>query len=128
MDVKILSQEKTALPRQEVLAEVSYEEVTPSRAQLKKSVAAKTKSKEALVIVKTIKNHYGSRKSIVTAYVYDSEDSMKAIEFPKVLEKNAVKEEKKEESEESTPKEDVSKEEAPKTEESSDNKVEEKGE
>ncbi|PIN81425.1 hypothetical protein COV13_01240 [Candidatus Woesearchaeota archaeon CG10_big_fil_rev_8_21_14_0_10_32_9] len=93
MDVKIISQNKVTLPRQELLVEVSYEEITPSRAQLKQSIATKAKAKEGLVIVKSIKNHYGSRTALVSTYVYDTEDAMKAIEFPKVLNKNGIKKE-----------------------------------
>lgn len=97
MDIKILSEEKAVLPRKEISLEVKFEGSTPKRLDLKKEVAKKTKSKEDLLIVKKIFTDYGANVAKVLVYVYDDEDSLKRIEYAKVLEKNSPKPVAKEE-------------------------------
>lgn len=91
MDLKIVKEEKSALPRKEIECDLVYENVTPSRLQLVQSIANKTKAKEALVIVKKIDTTYGDKTAKVTAYIYDNEDAMSKIEYKKVIEKNTPK-------------------------------------
>ncbi len=118
MELKIESQEKSVLPRQDITATVSFGQVTPSRKELKKALAKKAGVKEELVIVRNVYTEYGERKAFVKAYAYDSEDALKHIEYAKVIEKNKSAEPKKEEkTEESPAKEEKPKEEAPKQEE-----------
>ena len=97
MELKIMEQKNSALSRKDITAEVTFENTTPSRQQLKQSIATKAKAKPELLIVKNVYNDYGQRKAIVHAHLYEDEESMKAIEYPKMLEKNAVKEEPKKE-------------------------------
>ena len=116
MELKIIKEEKSALPRKEITCTITYEETTPSRQQLLQSITAKQKTKPELTIVKKIKTDYGEKTATVTAYIYDNEETLKAIEYPKVIEKNTLKkEEKKEEAEESSdaPKEENKEAEAP---------------
>ena len=97
MDIKIIKEEKSVMPRKELTLEVTFEKSTPKRLDLKKEIATKTKNKEDLLIIKKIITDYGKRKSKVTAYVYNDEETLKKIEYPKVIEKNFPKQEKKEE-------------------------------
>lgn len=91
MNTEIIKKDKSALPRQEVQAVVTFESTTPSRQELIKDLSAKLKTKADLIIVKTIYTSYGNKEAVVVAYVYDDENSMKSIEYPKMVEKNTLK-------------------------------------
>lgn len=91
MDLKIVKEEKSALPRKEIKCELVYEQVTPSRSQIVQSIASKTKAKDTLIIVKNIYTTYGDKKAKINAYIYDNEDAMNAIEYKKMVEKNKPK-------------------------------------
>ena len=97
MEFKIKKEEKSALPRKEVIADLIYEGTTPSRAEIKQKISAKIKSKPELTIVKTIKPAYGENRAVVTVYVYDNVDAMNSIEYAGVVTKSIPpkKEEKK---------------------------------
>ena len=88
---------QATIPRKEIMLEVKFEKSTPKRLDLKREIAKKTKEKEELLIIKKIITDYGNRCAKVTAYAYKDEDTLKKIEYPKVVEKNFPKEEKKEE-------------------------------
>jgi len=126
MELKIESQEKSVLPRQDITATVSFGQVTPSRKELKKALAKKAGVKEELVIVRNVYTEYGERKAFVKAYAYDSEDALKHIEYAKVIEKNKSAEPKKEEKAEESPAKEEKKEEPPKAEEKKEEAKEEK--
>ncbi|MCF7865964.1 hypothetical protein K9L67_02135 [Candidatus Woesearchaeota archaeon] len=91
MELKIINETKSALPRKEIICTLAYDVTTPSRQQLIQSISTKQKAKSELVVVKKINPNYGEKTAEVTAYIYDNEDALKAIEFPKVLEKNTLK-------------------------------------
>ncbi len=97
MDIKIIQEKQSVVPRKEIMLEVNFEKSTPKRLDLKKEIAKKTNQKEDLIIIKKILTDYGTRCAKVTAYVYKDEDVLKKIEYPKVVEKNFPKVEKKEE-------------------------------
>ena len=82
MNIKILEQKKQPLlSRTEVTAEVTFEGTkTPSKSEVKKNIAAQTKSDEKLAVVKSIYNHSGSTIAQAVVYVYVSADEMKRIE------------------------------------------------
>ncbi len=98
MEIKKLSEEQSVLPRKEFVFLVEYEEKTPSRQELKQSLASKVKAKQELIVVKNINNHYGSKKSEVLVHVYDKEEDLKTIEEEYLVKKNQPP--KKEEEEE----------------------------
>jgi small subunit ribosomal protein S24e len=100
MDIKIINEKQAIIPRKEITLEVTFEKSTPKRLDLKKEIAKKTKNKEELLILKKIITNYGKRTAKITAYVYKDEETLKKIEYSKVIEKNTPKAEKKEESEE----------------------------
>jgi small subunit ribosomal protein S24e len=97
MDIKIIQEKQATVPRREIMLEVTFEKSTPNRLDLKREIAKKTKEKEELLIIKKIITDYGKRCAKVTAYAYRDEDTLKKIEYPKVVEKNFPKQEKKEE-------------------------------
>jgi len=99
MEFKIKKEEKSALPRKEVIVDLIYEGTTPSRAEIKQKILAKIKSKPELTIVKTIKPAYGENRAVVTVYVYDNVDAMNSIEYAGVVTKSVPpkKEEKADE-------------------------------
>ena len=103
MDIKIIKEEKSVMQRKELTLEVTFEKSTPKRLDLKKEIAKKTKTKEDLLIIKKILTNYGERTAKVLAYAYKDEETLKKIEYPKVIEKNTPKKEAKEE----TPEEEV---------------------
>ncbi|MFP4567399.1 MAG: hypothetical protein ACLFN8_00490 [Candidatus Woesearchaeota archaeon] len=97
MDIKIIQEKQAVVPRQEIMLEVAFEKSTPKRLDLKREIAKKTKTTEDLLIIKKIFTDYGKRCAQVTVYAYKDEETLKKIEFPKVIEKNFPKQEKKEE-------------------------------
>ena len=73
------------LSRTELQLDLPYKSATPSSIDVRKTVAEKLKSSEDLVVVKKIGNIFGSRKALVTAYVYDNQESLDKFEpKPKV--------------------------------------------
>ena len=97
MDIKIINEKQAVVPRKEINLEVKFENSTPKRLELKKEIAKITKQKEELLIIKKIITDYGKRQAKVIAYAYKDEETLKKIEFPKVVEKNFPKPEKQEE-------------------------------
>lgn len=91
MDVKDVKSSKILLPRKEVSVFVAYEGATPSRKQLKHSVADKVKAKEDMIIIRHIYTKYGSKEAEVIAYVYEDEKAFKALEYEKMIQKNSDK-------------------------------------
>ena len=94
MEIKKISENKSAMPRTETVFSVTYTEKTPSRLELKKALVKELKSKDELVFVKKILNDYGKKTLLATTYTYDSSEAMKSVEFEKQIAKNFPKEEK----------------------------------
>lgn len=91
MDIEIQKQTKVPLLRRErITGYVHFEEVTPSRLNIKKALAAKIKAPEEHVVVRHIYQKYGARKAKVIAHVYADEVVMKELEPQKLLEKNGL--------------------------------------
>ncbi|MGV8169363.1 MAG: hypothetical protein ACP5N3_04875 [Candidatus Nanoarchaeia archaeon] len=91
MDVKDVNTVKFLLPRKEVRVMVAFENATPNRKQLRKVVADKVKAKEELVIVRNVYTKYGSREAEVVAFVYETEEALKDLEYEKMINKNSDK-------------------------------------
>ena len=69
------------LKRREVVIQAEFAgKSTPAEAEVQKSLAEKLKAKENLVVIKKIRQVYGSPQAVVGAYVYDDETTLKAIE------------------------------------------------
>ncbi len=91
MDIKDVQSNKVLLPRKESKLLVSFEQATPSRKQLRKVVADKLKTSESLVIIRHVYNKYGSRDAEVVAFAYENDDSLKSLEYEKMIQKNSDK-------------------------------------
>jgi len=96
MELKIISEKQSTLPRRDVEATITYEDATtPSRKQLQELIAKKSHGKENLVVIKSIKPIYGQREARFSAFIYEHEDSMKKIEQAKMILKNQGKKQEK---------------------------------
>jgi ribosomal protein S24E len=91
MDSKNLESNKTLLPRKEVTVEITFENATPNRKQLRQMVAEKAKSKPELTIVRHVYTTYGSKEARIVAYVYENEEAMNSLEYKKMIDKNSDK-------------------------------------
>jgi ribosomal protein S24E len=112
MEVDTLKQKKhPLLGRDRVSGFIHFKGTTPSRLDIRKAVAQKTKSKEEKIIVRHIYQRFGENKAKVIAHIYDDDVMMQQLEPAGLLKKHAAKE-KKEEAKVEAPAE-----EAPKTEE-----------
>lgn len=104
MKLTILKERDTPLlSRKRVTCEVLYEGATPSRLELKKSVAKQLKADEKLVILKHIYTKFGKQKAKVIAHVYEKEEDLKKLEHEKLVAKHSPKKEEKKEDEEAKP-------------------------
>ena len=89
MEIKKISETKSALPRTEYLMSVKYDQSTPSRSDLKAKLSGNLKTKEDLTVVKKIENHYGEKVALVTVFVYKDEKTLNEVEFKHVLKKHS---------------------------------------
>lgn len=87
--MKIEKQEKKSLVEREEILAVAEEKVTPSKAKIQEELAVLIKKDKELIVVKHIYQKFGSNKSNVIAYAYDSAESLKKFE-PKKKEKKAA--------------------------------------
>lgn len=96
--------ENVVLHRDEVSAQVIFSDATPSRSDVIKALAAATKSKEELVIVRSLQGNYGGGSATLVAHIYKDRASLENVEREYMRTRNTVKaEEKPEESAEETP-------------------------
>jgi ribosomal protein S24E len=113
MELKIISKkEDPLLSRTVVEAEIIFEKATPSRAEIKGSLAKSLGKDEKLIVVKGIYTSYGLKKAKNMCYIYENEESLKKIEAE--TKKKSKKKEAKEGEEkkaEEKPQEQVKKEE-----------------
>ncbi len=105
MELKITSQEKNPfLQRQEIRFEVDSEKSTPSRKDVKSKLVALTNSTEDKILVKEIKNRFGSKNFFGTAFLYASAEKLQKTHKKFALKKEGLlKEEPKKEAAEEAP-------------------------
>ena len=121
--MKVLNENYSKLLHQKIIeVEIAHPgKATPSKDEIKKEIAKTAKAKEDLITIKKIKTDFGSGSSIVTAYVYDSEEDLRKIEpMTKHLKAQAKKAAEEAAKQAEAPKEE------PKKEETSEEKKEEK--
>ena len=81
MELKIAQKHKEQLlSRTKVTGDMTFESTTPKNEDVRKSIASAAKADEKLVVVKGIYNAFGAKKASFSAYVYDDEAAMAAIE------------------------------------------------
>ncbi len=97
MDIEIVKQKKLPLlSRERVTAYAHFTGATPSRQELKESLAKKVKAKEDHIIVRHIYQCFGNNKAKIIAHVYADEKIMKAFEPVTLLKKHGLVEQKEE--------------------------------
>ena len=82
MKLEIMKRKKNGLLKREEL-EFKVEEckVTPSKAEIRKKIAALNDTKENFVVVEGVKNKFGSKDFTGKANVYGNEEDMRKIEL-----------------------------------------------
>jgi small subunit ribosomal protein S24e len=92
MELEIQKERETPLlSRKRVTIEATYEGKTPSRVDLRKSVAAKIKSPEELIVVRHIYTKFGQQKAKIIAHVYSDPKTMLRLEGSHMVEKQSGK-------------------------------------
>lgn len=84
----IQDKESALLHRHEMIVELDYEKAPPSNKEAAAFIASQKKVDEARVAIKKIAPVYGTKKSRIFAYVYDSVDAKQKVE-PKIKVKKA---------------------------------------
>lgn len=101
MDIKVLEEKKNPLlQRREVKFSVSHNLGTPSRDEIKAKIAAYLNSKPELVIIERMRSQFGKRETHGYAKIYETVERMKSVETEHIVQRNAKKEPKKAEGEE----------------------------
>ena len=103
MELKIISRkEYPLLSRTGVEAEATFDKATPSESEVKSQLANALGKDGKLLVVRSIRTIYGSKKAGILAYAYENEEALKTIEKEKnksgkkeTKGKEAPKEEKK---------------------------------
>ncbi|MFC4439306.1 MULTISPECIES: 30S ribosomal protein S24e [Natrialbaceae] len=91
MDVDIISEEENPmLHRSDVTFELVHEDATPSRLQVRDSLAAKLNKDAAEVVIRQLDTKFGMRKTVGYAKVYESADHARDVEQDHMLERNKI--------------------------------------
>ncbi len=91
MDVDIISEEENPmLHRTDVTFELTHDEATPSRLQVRDSLAAKLNKDADEVVVRKLDTKFGMRKTVGYAKVYESADHATDVEQEHMLERNKI--------------------------------------
>ncbi|EMA43665.1 30S ribosomal protein S24e [Halobiforma nitratireducens] len=91
MDVDIVSEsENPMLHRTDVTFELTHDEATPERLQVRDSLAAKLNKDADEVVVRKLDTKFGMRKTVGEAKVYDSADAARDVEQDHMLERNKI--------------------------------------
>ena len=77
------------LGRKEVLVQFETEGSTHAREKVKEEIAKKFKVKENLVVVNSIKSHYGSLNVLVSANVYDKKETLERLTSKHIADRNS---------------------------------------
>ena len=97
MTLKIVQESENKLfNRKELVFETEFQGSTPSKENIKKSIAVITKSKEDVIVIEKIHQLYGATKAQIKAKIYNSPELLKKFEIiNKKPKKEAKKEDKK---------------------------------
>ncbi|AGB37934.1 30S ribosomal protein S24e [Natronococcus occultus] len=91
MDVDIISEEENPmLHRTDVTFELSHEDATPERLQVRDSLAAKMNKDADEVVVRKLDTKFGMRKTVGQAKVYETADHARDVEQDHMLERNKI--------------------------------------
>lgn len=91
MDIEVLDEEQNSLlHRTDVRFRVTHDEATPSRLQVRDSLAAMLGEDADEVVVRELDTKFGMRETIGHAKVYESPEDAAEIEQEYVLERNKI--------------------------------------
>lgn len=100
MDIDIISEdENPMLHRIDVTFELTHEDATPSRLQVRDSLAAKLNKDADEVVIRELDTKFGMRKSVGIAKVYETAEHAADIEQTYMLERNKIGSEEEAEAE-----------------------------
>ena len=103
MEIKIIKDlQNVLLNRSELDFTVEYEGPTPSRADVRKKLAALLNKDLDLILIQKMEAEYGVQRAKGFAKIYESEERMKQIENEHILLRNKMPEEKAETTAEET--------------------------
>jgi len=101
MEIEIIAEEENPmLHRTDVRFELTHEEATPSRLQVRDSLAAKLDKGSDEVVVRKLDTKFGMRKTVGDAKVYESADDARDVEQDHMLSRNKIEAETEGEAEE----------------------------
>ncbi|HIH16230.1 MAG TPA: 30S ribosomal protein S24e [Candidatus Diapherotrites archaeon] len=101
MEVEIVSREKNPLlQREEVVFRVEGVETTPSKKELRARLAALLNAKEDAVVVRAVRQRFGSKEVGGEAIAYQDAEQMKRTELKYIVNRNLGIKEAKEKKEE----------------------------
>jgi small subunit ribosomal protein S24e len=91
MEIEIISEEENPmLHRTDVRFGLKHDEATPSRLQVRDSLAAKLDKDSDEVVVRKLDTKFGMRETIGDAKVYESPDDARDVEQDHMLERNKI--------------------------------------
>ncbi|SFK60946.1 small subunit ribosomal protein S24e [Halogranum rubrum] len=91
MDIDIISEdENPMLHRTDVRFEIVHDDASPSRLQVRDSLAAKLDKGSDEVVVHKLDTKFGMRKTIGYAKVYETADFARDVEQEHMLERNKI--------------------------------------
>ncbi len=91
MDVDIISEdENPMLHRTDVTFELAHEDATPSRLQVRDSLAAKLNKDADEVVIRKLDTKFGMRKTVGHAKVYETAGNARDVEQDHMLERNKI--------------------------------------
>ncbi|MFB6197817.1 MAG: 30S ribosomal protein S24e [Halobacteriaceae archaeon] len=91
MDIEILTtEENSLLHRTEVRFRVNHDEATPSRLQVRDSLAAALDKDSEEVVIHELDTKFGMRETIGLAKVYDTAEDATDVEPDYMLERNKI--------------------------------------
>ncbi|WP_254863884.1 30S ribosomal protein S24e [Halovivax gelatinilyticus] len=91
MDVDIIEEvENPMLHRTDVTFELHHDDATPSRLQVRDSLAAKLNKDANEVVVRKLDTKFGMRKTVGTAKVYETAEAATDVEQDHMLDRNKI--------------------------------------
>jgi len=91
MEIEIIDEdENPMLHRTDVRFELTHEDATPSRLQVRDSLAATLDKDSDEVVVRKLDTKFGMRKTVGDAKVYDSPDDARDVEQDHMLSRNKI--------------------------------------
>jgi small subunit ribosomal protein S24e len=91
MDIEIVEQEDNSLlHRTEVTFQVVHDDASPSRLQVRDSLAAKLDKDAEEVVVHELDTKFGMRKTVGYAKVYESPEDAQEVEQEYMLDRNKI--------------------------------------